>query len=178
MRKGSADSVAKEYRMNGSAAYEVSVTRESTAQPLRKPKRLPDAKVYYPPVKKEKVKLKVAPLTILGTATVAVLLFFVIFNYARLYEAKMAAAELEETYAGLLAEQNALTGQYESALDLGEIEERAREMGMSEPQSNQIVYVQIPDGAVETPTEEETDPISQVFASFTATVESAMEYFS
>ncbi len=178
MRKGSADSVAKEYRMNGSAAYEVSVTRESTAQPLRKPKRLPDAKVYYPPVKKEKARLKIAPLTILGTVTVAVLLFLAVFNYARLYEAKTAAAELEETYAELLAEQNALRGQYESALDLGQIEERAREMGMSEPQSHQIVYVQIPDGADQMPVEEESNPVSQAFASFTATVEGAMEYFS
>ena len=51
--------MAKEYRMNGSAAYEISVTRESTAQPLRKPRRLPDAKVYFPPEKKEKVKLQI-----------------------------------------------------------------------------------------------------------------------
>lgn len=164
--------MAKEYRMNGSAAYEVSVTRESTAQPLRKPKRLPDAKVYYPPVKKVQAKLKVAPLTILGTAAVAVLMFFVIFNYARLYEAKTAAAELERTYAQLLEEKNALTGQYESALDLTAVEERARELGMAEPQAGQIVYVQV-DGSAAADNE-----VSKTFADFAARVDRAKEYFS
>ena len=164
--------MAKEYRMNGSAAYEVSVTRESTAQPLRKPKRLPDAKVYFPPVKKVQVKLKVSPLTILGTAAVAVLMFFVIFNYARLYEAKTAKAELEQTYAQLLAEKNALTGQYESALDLTAVEERARELGMSEPQADQIVYVQV-DGSAAA-----DNAASKAFADFAARVDRAKEYFS
>ncbi len=136
--------MAKEYRFNGSAAYEAAPSRETTARPLRKPRRLPDAKVYYPPVKKVKAKLQVAPLTVLGVAAVAVLLFCVIFNYARLYEAKTAAAELEKEYAQLLAQQSALTGQYESALDLSAIEERARELGMTEPVEGQIVYVQVP----------------------------------
>lgn len=168
--------MAKEYRMNGSAAYEVSVTRESTAQPLRKPKRLPDAKVYFPPAKKEQAKLKIAPLAILGTAAVAVLMFFVVFNYARLYEAKTAAAELEKTYAKLLSEKTALTGQYESALDLTAAEARARELGMAEPQSHQIVYVQVPKGG--SASVEKNDPVSGAFAEFTAAMEDAMEYFS
>ena len=162
--------------MNGSAAYEVSVTRESTAQPLRKPKRLPDAKVYFPPVKKEKVKLMVAPLSILGVAAVAVLMFLVVFHYANLYEAKTANAALEKTYAQLLEVKNALTGQYESALNLTEIEARARELGMAEPQSNQIVYVQVPNGNAASA--EKTDSVSQAFASFASAVESAKEYFS
>lgn len=165
--------MAKEYRMNGSAAYEVSVTRESTAQPLRKPKRLPDAKVYFPPVKKVQAKLKVSPLAILGTIAVAVLLFLVIFNYARLYEAKTAAAELEQTYAQLLAEKNALTGQYESALDLAAVEARARELGMAEPQAGQIVNVQVESGAVGNENE-----ASKAFADFAARVAMAKEYFS
>ena len=162
--------------MNGSAAYEISVTRESTAQPLRKPRRLPDAKVYFPPEKKEKVKLQIAPLSILGVATVAILMFLVVLNYARLYEAKTANAELEQTYAQLLEERNALTGQYESALNLTEIEARARELGMTEPQSHQIVYVQVPDGSAASA--EKTDSVSQAFASFASAVESAKEYFS
>lgn len=168
--------MAKEYRMNGSAAYEVSVTRESTAQPLRKPKRLPDAKVYFPPVKKVQAKLKIAPLTILGTAAVAVLMFFVVFHYARLYEAKMAAAELEKTYAQLLSEKNALTGQYESALNMVQVEARARELGMAEPQSHQIVYVQVGNG--ESASVVKNDPVSNAFASFSTAMEDAMEYFS
>ena len=158
--------------MNGSAAYEVSVTGESTAQPLRKPKRLPDAKVYFPPVKKVQAKLKVSPLAILGTAAVAVLMFFVIFNYARLYEAKTAKAELEQVYAQLLAEKNALSGQYESALDLTAVEERARELGMSEPQAGQIVYVQVGEGTAA------DNEVSKAFADFAARVDRAKEYFS
>ena len=166
--------MAKEYRMNGSAAYEASVTRESTAQPLRKPKRLPDAKVYFPPVKKVQAKLKIAPLAVLGAAAVAVLLFFVIFNYARLYEAKTAKAELEQTYAQLLAEKSALSGQYESALDLTAVEARARELGMAEPEEGQLVYVQVGDRAAV----DGENEVSRAFADFANAVERAKEYFS
>lgn len=152
--------------MNGSAAYEVSAAQRIEAQPIRRPRRLPDAKVCYPPVKQQP-RVRIAPLTVLGTLAVAVLMFLVVYHYASLYEAKMAAAELEQSYARLLTQQEALQGQYESALNMEQVEQRARELGMSEPSKDQIVYVSFSD--LETQTEKK-DPAYQIFADFSAAI--------
>lgn len=153
--------------MNGSAAYEVSATQRVEAQPIRRPRRLPDAKVCYPPVKQQQPRVRIAPLTVLGTLAVAVLMFLVVYHYASLYEAKMAAAELEQSYARLLTQQEALQGQYESALNMEQVEQRARELGMSEPSKDQIVYVSFSDAEAQT---EQKDPAYQIFADFSAAI--------
>ena len=169
--------MAGEYRSNGSAAYSVYTGSKSAPRPEQNPKRLPDAKVYYPPEKKTKAKLKIAPLTVLGTAVVAVLLFFVVFHHASLYEAKMAAAELRETRDALLLEQEGLLAQFEQSVDMKEIEARARELGMSEPSSTQIVPIHVNSGIQ--PQEQDlqrANSFSEVFAALCATVEQAQEY--
>ncbi|MBQ8586982.1 MAG: hypothetical protein IJ453_02735 [Oscillospiraceae bacterium] len=131
--------MAKNYRANGSAAYDI--YQDTAARPLLQPKRLPDAPVRFPPEKKTKAKLSVAPLTVLGVVAVVVLCFVLIHSYASLYEAESRAAELQQENAALLALQEDQRWRYERSVDLDEVAERAAALGMHLPEAGQIVYV-------------------------------------
>lgn len=137
--------MARNYRANGSAAYDIH--QNTAAQPLLQPKRLPDAPVRFPPKKKVQAKVSVAPLTVLGIVAVVVMFFVMIHSYAALYEAESASAQLRRESNALLAEQKDLLLRYETALDLQEVAARAEELGMHLPTAGQIVYVDVDGGA-------------------------------
>lgn len=135
--------MAKNYRANGSAAYDI--YQDTAARPLLQPKRLPDAPVRFPPVKKTKAKLSVAPLTILGVVAVVVMCFVLIHSYASLYEAESQVADLQQENSALQAQQEDLLLRYEKSVDLEEIAQRAEALGMHLPTADQIVYVDLGD---------------------------------
>ena len=127
--------MADPYRSNGSAAYDV--RRRNTAQPLEQPERLPDAPARRKPARHVRARLGISPLTALGAAAAVLMLALVVFSYIRLYEA-------QQTQLSTLEEQQArLQSQYDNALDLEQIEKRAKELGMRQPGSSQIIYVQV-----------------------------------
>ena len=135
--------MAKNYRANGSAAYDI--YQDTAARPLLQPKRLPDAPVRFPPVKKTRAKLSVAPLTILGVVAVVVMCFVLIHSYASLYEAESQVADLQQENSALQAKQEDLLLRYEKSVDLEEIAQRAEALGMHLPTADQIVYVELGD---------------------------------
>ena len=135
--------MAKNYRANGSAAYDI--YQDTAARPLLQPKRLPDAPVRFPPVKKTRAKLSVAPLTILGVVAVVVMCFVLIHSYASLYEAESQLADLQQENSALQAQQEDLLLRYEKSVDLEEIAQRAEALGMHLPTADQIVYVELGD---------------------------------
>ena len=135
--------MAKNYRANGSAAYDI--YQDTAARPLLQPKRLPDAPVRFPPVKKTKAKLSVAPLTVLGVVAVVVMCFVLIHSYASLYEAESQVADLQQANSVLQAQQEDLLLRYEKSVDLEEIAQRAEALGMHLPTADQIVYVDLGD---------------------------------
>lgn len=157
---------------NGSAAYDL--YRESVARPLVQPKRLPDAPVRFPPVKKVKAKLSVAPLTVLGIVAVFVMFFVMIHSYASLYEAESRVAALEQEHASLVAQQQDLLLRYERSVDMEQVAQRASELGMHLPTAQQIVYVDVASGAAPT----ELNSFRAFYAAFLRHLGDQGEYFS
>lgn len=174
--------MAQEFKTNGNAAYELGFDRrqQSTAQPLERPQRLPEAPVRRQPVKKVKARVAVSPFALLGSAVVVVLLFLVVFSYVSLYETQTEVAELEDQLTVLAEEQAHLDAKYEDNLDLDAVEQRARELGMKEPNPDQIVYVRVQTGDT---TElysapQEKNFFVRIYDAFRSAFSDAMEYFS
>lgn len=72
------------------------------------------------------------------------MLVLVIFGYAQVYESASRLGEMRDTVAQLQEENQKLQNQYDSSINLEQIEERARELGMQQPTANQIVTLHIP----------------------------------
>lgn len=169
-----------EYRENGAAAYDIFRKQDNTARPLEYPNRLPDAPLKKVPETRVRTKLWVSPTLVLGGAVALVLLFLVIFSYMRLYEAQSTVSNLKTEREELLEDQEQLYSQYENALNLEEVETRARKMGMHEPLTSQITYIEVDAGdTTEIYSEpEERNMIEQVFYAFKDTLLDVLEYFS
>ena len=169
--------MAELYRTNGSAALNI-YTQESTARPLERPQRLPDAPARKQ--QKEKLRLTVSPFTILGGAVAILMLLLVVFSYVRMFEEKSEVSAMQETRTALTQEQERLTATYEQSLDLKEVEQRARQLGMREPLPSQIREIEIAAGdttqVFDAP--EERNIFEQVFDAFRSLFRDAMEYFS
>lgn len=170
--------MAEQYRTNGSAAYNIYTAQESTARPLERPKRLPDAPAREK--QKERLKLAVSPFTILGGAAAIIMLLLVVFSYVRMYEEQSLVSTMQETRAALMQEQEHLTATYEQSLNLQEIEQRARQLGMREALPSQIREIEIAAGdttqVFNAP--EERNIFEQVFDAFRSVFRDAVEYFS
>ena len=169
--------MAELYRTNGSAALNI-YTQESTARPLERPQRLPDAPARKQ--QKEKLRLTVSPFTILGGAVAILMLLLVVFSYVRMFEEKSEVSAMQETRTALTQEQERLTATYEQSLDLKEVEQRARQLGMREPLPSQIREIEIAAGdttqVFDAP--EESNIFVQVFDAFQSLFRDAVEYFS
>lgn len=153
-------------------------TRESTAQPLERPQRLPDAPARKEP--KQRLRLHVSWFTIVGGAFALFLLVAVVFSFVRLYEEQSRVAALQQVSAALTQEQERLTATYEQSLDLKQVEKRARQLGMREIQPSQIREIEIAAGdttqVFDAP--EERNIVEQVFDAFRSLFLDAVEYFS
>ena len=155
-----------EYRVVGANAY--------APIPVRRPSRLPEEPKTQP--KPEAKQARIAPFTLAGIAVVAVLLFCIVFSYARLFEVQNAQAALEAQKTALLAEQERLQAEYESGIDLDEIAKRAEQLGMHLPQSGQMQSVQIVEPAA--PAQSAPSEGMNVFESFQALFLDLQAYFS
>lgn len=169
--------MAERYRTNGSAALNL-YTQESTARPLERPQRLPDAPAQKQ--KKEKLRLHVSAFTIVGGAVAALMLLLVVFSFVRTFEEQSKVSALQEACAELTQEQERLTAAYEQSLDLKQVEQRARQLGMREAQPSQIREIEIAAGdttqVFDAP--EERNIFEQVFDAFRSLFRDAVEYFS
>ena len=90
-----------------------------------------------------RARLGISPLTALGAAAAVLMLALVVFSYIRLYEARSDVGKLQTQLSTLEEQQARLQSQYDNALDLEQIEKRAKELGMRQPGSSQIIYVQV-----------------------------------
>lgn len=168
------------YRADGSAAYDVFRTQDNAARPIERPNRLPDAPLKNVPEMRVRTKLHVSPTLVLSGIFALVMLFLVVFSYMRLYEAQSTVSNLKTEREELLEEQEQLRTRYEKALNLEEIETRARKMGMHEPLTSQITYIEVDAGdTTEIYSEaEERNIFEQVFYAFKDTLSDVVEYFS
>ena len=166
------------YRSNGSAAYDI--YGPNTARPLEQPEHLPDAPAHAAPARKVKLKLKVSPFAMIGTALCVLMMILVVFSYVSLFEARNEAAQLENTRRALAEENARLRAEYEGAIDLGVIEERALALGMHQPVSDQVRYVQVGEGDTTQvySAPENRNVFEQVFDAFRDVFRDIKEYFS
>lgn len=172
----------QEFETIGSSAYEQGYhpQQQNTARPLKRPQRLPEAPARQQAARHVRAKVAIAPFSLLGAALVFVLLFLVVFSYVSLYETQTQVAELENELETLTQLQEHLEARYEDSIDLDAVEQRARELGMKEPTSDQIVYVRVDVGDT---TElysapQEKNIFVRIYDAFRSAFSDAMEYFS
>ncbi len=170
--------MAERFRTNGAAAYDIYTTRGNTARPLPRPKKLPEEPKPQPQ-KKPAAHFELSAFTILGGAMALFLLFLVVFSYARLYEATSEGAALQESKTELTEENERLSYEYESKVDLETVAERARELGMREPLPTQIRVIEIPGSdTTEVFAPEEKNTFVRIFEAFQSVFVDLTEYFS
>ena len=131
------------YTMNGAAAYDMYAYSWNTAQAEELPQGLPEEIVQPRQETRVHAKTSVAPFAIIGMIAVACLFVMVIFGYVQLFEASSRVSNLETELAALQSEQTLLRARYEDRIDLAEVEMRAKELGLSKPMPEQIVYVNL-----------------------------------
>ena len=143
--------------------------------PVEAPSHLPEE-----PKKKraavEAPKQGVSPFTVAAIAVVLLLFFGLLFSMMRLFEVRSENGELQRQKQELQTLQDQLTAQYENAIDMDEIAQRAEALGMHLPWAEQIEYVHI---ELPEPVERTTQEIeSGMFAAFQAMVQDMQAYFS
>lgn len=130
---------------NGSAAYDLYARPDynGTAAPEIQSPGLPEERAM--PVRKRHIKVKaaVSPTAVLGMMVVACMLIMVVFGYVQLYESTSRVSELQDQLAAVEEEQMLLQSVYEGKIDLRQIEQRAAELGLSLPDADQIIYVNL-----------------------------------
>ena len=132
------------YSTNGSAAYDIYSVRfngSAAVQPL--PAQLPEEQPLQQPKIKQRARLAIAPFAAVGLAVVAVLLIMVVYSYVQLCEAKSEVGALNRQLSSAEQEATKLRSAYESRIDLTQIEQQARKLGMRQPTARQTVYLNI-----------------------------------
>lgn len=148
------------YRTVGSAAVDPAWgdSWESTARPLpefepqrvpkpqRQPQRQPQRAPKKAPQKAPATRgqMQVAPLGVVGVAISGLMLVLVIFGYSQVYTSACRVGQLREQVQQLQEENQSLQNRYDTSIDLEQIEIRARELGMQQPSSKQLVSLRIP----------------------------------
>lgn len=170
--------MAGEYRTDGSAAFDIYAG--NTARPLPKPKRLPDVPSLQKAAAAPKIRFRLSPLTLFGTVICLLMLFLVVFCYVRIYETRSEIGELQDSKAALESEQAALQAQYDDAIDLKQIERRARALGMHEPREEQIVHIETKTADVSEVyvKPEEPNLFARAYNALCGAIREALEYFS
>src|SRR5699024_1153337 len=115
---------------------------EQAARPAPAKKPRPRTRPQKQPVVRQ--RMAVSPFAVVGVAGALLMLVLVIFGYAQVYESASRLGEMRDTVAQLQEENQKLQNQYDSSINLEQIEERARELGMQQPTANQIVTLHIP----------------------------------
>lgn len=143
------------YRTVGSAAidpYYEEYGRESVARPL--PQELPQPRPQRAPkpgksprprrTPVERQRMEIAPTAVLGLVLSGMMLVLVIFGYAQVYASACQVGELEAQVQQLQEHNARLQNQYDTSVDLSEVESRARELGMHQPTARQTILLRVP----------------------------------
>lgn len=131
---------------DGSTAYALNQYQGTNARPLPKeePQRTPQRQPRKTPLPAERQKMVVSPFAVIGIAVALVMMLLVVFSYVQLYESANRVEDMREQVEELTAENHRLRSKYDSSIDLEAVEKRARELGMQQPSSKQMVTVYIP----------------------------------
>lgn len=132
-------------RMNSSAArtargaqYQYGSAARRLQEPQRpRPRKRPAAQ------KRPKARMVLAPTSILCMLAAACMLLLVLCAYVELYETNTQVSDLEDELAQLQQSGERLQSTYDSQLDLNNIEEKSQALGMSLPNSQQTVYLNL-----------------------------------
>lgn len=164
------------YRYNGAAAYDI--YRNPTAPQIDHPATTGRADTPGPahPHQGKNGSFAVA---FLGMVASICMLVLVIFGYVQLYEVTSQVGKLENELESLLEEQTNLRSSYEGKIDLSYIEQRAAELGMTQPSSGQVVYLNLAGSdKAEIFTEEKTNVFSDIINAIKNSVSGLVEYLS
>ena len=156
----------KQYYTRGSEAY--------APIPVEEPSHLPEDPCKARPAVTKAVKRR-SPVVALAWAVAAVLVFGLVFSTMRLYEVRSERAELLQRQAELQQEQDELIMDYENAIDLDAVAERAEDMGMHPANPDQIRTIDLPEQ--EAPETQEEKAMG-IFAAVRAMFLDMKEYFS
>ena len=130
--------------IDGSVAYDVYDPRfEGSTAPKPKPAALPDEHAAPKKQPLRKAKLAVSPVAVIGLALAVILLAMVVYGYVQYYEATSRVGELQSELNSVQRSTQKLRSTYESRIDLNEVEQRARGLGMSQPTTKQSVYLNV-----------------------------------
>ena len=165
------------YRTVGSAAVDPNYQRwnESVARPLPKeqpspqPKRTPKPK--HAPLPRQ--RMEVSLFAVVGFVAVAMMMVLVIFGYAQVYASASEVGELEAQVQELQEQNERLRNQYDTSINLADVEARARELGMHQPTAKQTITLQIPAEDVTVVTEKSSTNI--FLAAWQAIVDTARD---
>lgn len=121
--------------------------------------------------------MAVSPFAVLGMTMAIVMLVLVIFGYVQVYEAGSQVDEMQSRVTQLQEDNRNLQNQYDSSINLEDIEARARELGMQQPSAKQIITLNIPaqDTAV-IARESAANPIAAAINAIVDTFRSLLEY--
>ena len=166
------------FRVDGSAARDIFSIHNNTARPLERPEHLPEAPAA--PAKKVKYKLSISPFAVAGTLVALVMVLLVIFSYVSMFEVRNEIGELKRQRDAATSQQAKLRSEYENGIDLSVIEQQAFALGMHQPTSDQIRYIQIGEGdTTEVFTApEERNVFEQIYDAFCDVFSDVAEYFS
>ena len=105
------------------------------------------------------------------------MLILVVFGYVQLFEATSRVSELEDQLLTLQAQQTQLQSRYEARIDLDSIETAAKDLGLSKPAQDQIVYVNLAGtDRAEIYQEEKTSVIGEIVSAMEQSVSSLIAY--
>lgn len=148
-----------DYRTNGSAAIDPAYLpwQETAARPLpeQQPEKAPKRRSR--PAPKQRQVMAVAPLAVIGLALAGAMLVLVLFGYAQVYVSACEVGALEQQVQQLQEENRQLKNQYDTSINLSQIEARARELGMRQPTEAQTIQLHIPAQDVTVVTEQSAD---------------------
>ena len=129
---------------DGSVAYQVQSVRYDGSAAVQAPRTaLPEEKLVQKKQRAPKAKLTIAPFAAIGLAVAVFLLAMVLYGYVQLFEATNRAGELRVELSAAREDTLKLRSDYESKINLDEIQARAKELGMNLPSSKQTVYLNV-----------------------------------
>ena len=161
---------------NGGAAVDLYRYHQGTAVP--KPQELPEEQPAQEPKKRLRVKPGIAPFALIGALAAIFLLVMVIQANVRLYVVKNEIGEIKSENRELDGTISRLRSDYESKIDMHQIEVEAKALGMHKPSASQIVYLDIPGAdSAEVLAPEERGAVGTLWDAIKDGVGSIGEYF-
>ena len=129
-------------------------------------------------VVREKTSARISVFAVIGFLFIMGLQILSVWSGMTLHTVSAESAGLKTDLRKLRAEEATLKSQYERKLNLKDIEARAEALGMSRPQSGQIVYIDLssPDHAIVYGREE--DKVSDFFNGIKGSLGKIVEYIN